>query len=60
MTLRDDRCPKCGSENVSASAPEGDVNVVWCTADCADCKCEWRWCYSLTSVEILQAKVEED
>ena len=60
MKLIDHACPRCGSKNVSASPFESDEDSIWAIADCADCKCEWRWFYSLTGVEILQERVEED
>lgn len=55
--LNDSECPYCKSENVSASLPESDTNVIWVTADCADCKHEWRWVYSLSEVELVSTNV---
>jgi hypothetical protein len=55
--MNDNVCPCCGSKNISASPFEGDTNIAWCIADCADCKKEWRWFYKLSGVEILTDEV---
>lgn len=57
--MNDNVCPYCGSESISASMPESDTNTLWCTADCAECKREWRWFYELKGVELLSENVDK-
>lgn len=58
--LSDECCPYCQSMNISGSSYDSDINIVSQVLDCADCKHEWRWSYSLSGLDLLDSNVEGD
>ena len=44
-------CPYCGSNNITASRLQADVDYAWGTVTCEDCGEIWTDHYTLTDVE---------
>ena len=45
------KCPYCGSNDISSGHLEADYNMAWSTVICDSCGKEWRDLYTLTDIE---------
>lgn len=42
------KCPYCGSDNISANRPEADGRYVWINISCEEINCEKSWTEEFT------------
>ena len=45
------KCPKCGSDDISASDWDSGLNSASCKVDCQECGCRWFEYYKAESWE---------